>query len=67
MRVEDLQTDQMRVGSNPGPRAVAVVTVAGYRPRDVCSVTVVVIWSGVIVDEVDESRHALATDRAHQW
>ncbi len=62
MLIEHLQADQVRRGRDARVRAVGVVAVAGDDSRDVRAVAVVVVGLQLVVDEVDEGRHALPGD-----
>ena len=63
--IEDLQADEVRRRRDARVRADRVPAVAGDDAGDVRAVAVVVVRLRLVVDEVDEARHALAVDHLH--
>src|SRR5262249_40245379 len=57
--VEDLQRNKIRIRGNAGLLAIRVETIAQDDASDMRSMTVVVVWLRLAVDEVDEGAHAL--------
>src|SRR4029079_15817213 len=65
IRVEHLETDQMRAWRNARTCAGGVEAVARHDAGDVSTVPEVIVWSGLAIDEIDEAHDALSTHDPH--